>query len=66
MKCRCGWVGAGAHPCHGYAYTCGKPSRSRFYEPHKLYSLAGAQPKRSMVETHACDECWAKFTKETR
>lgn len=64
--CRCGWDGTGDHPCHGLAYTCRKASQPRYYEPHKLYSLAGNQMKISAVQTHACDECWRAFTSGER
>lgn len=58
--CRCGWDGTGDHPCHGRAYECKKPARSRS-QPHQRYSLAGAMLKLSVVETFACDECWEEF-----
>lgn len=61
--CRCGWDGEGDHPCHGQMYTCRRPATARYYEPHKFYSLAGAQPKMSVAQTYACDECWEAFTK---
>jgi len=56
--CRCGWDGQGDHPCHANAYTCRKPAKVRYYEPTKLYALAGMQMKMSVAETYACDECW--------
>lgn len=64
--CPCGWSGEGEHPCHGLGYTCRKPAKTRYYEPHKRYSLAGMQPKMSVVQTHACDDCWAEFTSGRR
>lgn len=64
--CRCGWTGVGEHPCHGLAYTCRKPGKDRYYEPHKLYSLAGSQMKLSVTKTTACDECWGEFTSGRR
>lgn len=64
MTCRCGWDGTGEHPCHGFRYQCRRPAKARFYEPHRRYSLAGAQAKASMVETFSCDECWERFKKE--
>ena len=56
--CRCGWDGQGDHPCHRNNYTCRKPAKIRYYEPTKLYALAGVQMKMSVVDTWACDECW--------
>lgn len=62
MTCRCGHDGPDdGHPCHGKGHTCRKPGKARYYEPHKLYSLAGAQSKMSVVQTFACDECWTEF-----
>jgi len=59
--CRCGWLGVGDHPCHGLAYTCRKASTPRYYPQTMNFSLAGAQMKLSVTETHACDECWRAF-----
>lgn len=64
-KCRCGWDGSGDHPCHYRNYTCKAAATARFYEPTLHYSIAGQQDKRSVVETFACDACWADFL-ETR
>ena len=60
-RCRCGWDGTGAHPCHGHGYTCRAPARARYYEPVRRYSIAGAQLKISAAQTYACDECWGVF-----
>ncbi len=65
VACRCGWDGKGEHPCHARAYTCTNPGTARYYEPHKMYSLAGAMPKISAVQTYACDECWSAFIGKT-
>ena len=58
--CRCGWDGTGAHPCHR-CHT--RPGRSRLYAPTMRFSLAGMQPKLSVRDTNACDECWVPFAK---
>ena len=65
-SCRCGWDGNGEHPCHGRGYTCGRPAKARYYEPSKMYSLAGAQPKFCAQQTYACEECWESFKKAQR
>lgn len=59
--CRCGWDGFGVHPCHGGAYTCGKPAKQRFVANNA--ALAGMQMKVGATDTYACDECWAEFRK---
>ena len=58
--CRCGYDNVGEHPCHGNAYTCGKPSKQRFYNARPV-ALAGMQMKLEVTDTFACDECWIKF-----
>lgn len=59
MNCRCGWDGTGDHPCH----RCGKaPGTRRFRGSDAPFSLAGVQPKFSVVETYSCDECWKEWS----
>ena len=61
--CRCGYTGEGPHPCHHGGYTCGKPSRQRFYYPVPV-ALAGMQLKFAAHETWACDEHWETYRKD--
>lgn len=60
--CRCGHTD-GPHLCHR-CHT--RPGTVRYYEPTRRYSIAGAQNKASVVDTVACDECWAEFMVEAR
>lgn len=63
-KCRCGYSGLEEnHWCHFANYTCKKPAKIRFYNPH-LVSLAGVQLKFEVVDTWACDECWEIFKRD--
>ena len=67
--CRCGApAGADPHPCHGFAYTCRAPARSRFVQwgPARLPCLAGVQMKVEVsgYQTWACDACWARTAGE--
>lgn len=57
MTCRCGWDGAGDHPCHRCHQ---RPGTSRLYNPH-ITCLAGVQMKLGAYETWGCDECWSAF-----
>jgi hypothetical protein len=59
-KCRCGFDGTGAHPCHFGGYTCGRQASQRFYNARPV-SLAGMQMKVEATDTWACDEHWAEF-----
>lgn len=56
--CRCGWDGNDEHLCH----RChGRPGQRQSYQSTSEFSLVAGQPKSSMRETWACDECWAQF-----
>jgi len=60
--CRCGWsTGDAHHPCHGRGYACRAPATQRFYGAHAV-ALAGVQMKVAVIETWACDACWAAYT----
>lgn len=59
--CRCKRATADAHPCHGKGYTCDKQAVQRFYGP-RISALSGAMMKFTVMDTWACDDCWAWFT----